>query len=96
MNGKAQRDSYRLDLRCPQCGKTGTAAVSEEDYPFTQNRHFSLDSLTPGFRAENVGNDVTKMKIICSDCDVSARPERDLLNEERSGRPPKRSGPMSG
>ena len=78
MIGKAQRDSYRVNLRCQKCGKTGTAEVSEEDYPFTENRRFSVDNLTPGFSVQEAGSKVTEMEIICSDCNVSARPIRAL------------------
>jgi len=71
---EAQRDNYRVDLKCPNCGRRGVAEVSEEDYPFTDNRRFSVDEVTPGFSVLNAGNAVTEMEIACSECNVSARP----------------------
>jgi hypothetical protein len=47
---EAQRDSYRVDLRCPNCGRQGAAEVSEDDYPFTDNRRFSVDKPLGYFR----------------------------------------------
>ena len=74
MSTTAQRDSYRVDLKCPNCGLQGAAEVSEEDYPFTDNRRFSVDEVTPGFSVLNAGRAVTEMEIACSECNVSARP----------------------
>jgi len=71
---EAQRDNYRVDLKCPNCGRHGAAEVSEEDYPFTDNRRFSVDEVTPGFSVLNAGGAVTEMEIACSECNVSARP----------------------
>jgi hypothetical protein len=71
---EAQRDNYRVDLNCPNCGRRGVAEVSEEDYPFTDNRRFSVDEVTPGFSVLNVGSAVTEMEITCCACNVSARP----------------------
>jgi len=71
---EAQRASYRIDLKCPHCGLLGAAVVSEEDYPFTDNRRFSVDDVTPGFSMQNAGSVVTEMEIACSACNVSARP----------------------
>ena len=74
MSDEAQRDSYRVDLKCPNCNLQGVATVSEEDYPFTDNRRFSVDDVTLGFSVQNAGSIVTEMEIACSDCNVSARP----------------------
>ena len=74
MSTEAQRDSYRVDLKCPRCDLQGAAEVSEEDYPFTDNRRFSVDEVTPGFSVLNAGGAVTEMEIACSECNVSARP----------------------
>jgi len=74
MSTEAQRDSYRVDLKCPNCGLQGAADVSEEDYPFTDNRRFSVDEVTPGFSVRKAGGAVTEMEIACSECNVSARP----------------------
>jgi hypothetical protein len=74
MSTEAQRDNYRVDLKCPNCGRQGTVEVSEEDYPFTDNRRFSVDEVTPGFSVLNAGGAVTEMEISCSECNVSARP----------------------
>jgi hypothetical protein len=74
MSDAAQRDSYRIDLKCPDCGGEGAADVSEEDYPFTENRRFSVDQVTSGFSVQNVGSRVTEVEIVCSACKVSARP----------------------
>ena len=71
---ETQRDSYRVDLKCPRCGQQGAAEVSEEDYPFTDDRRFSVDEVTPGFSVLNAGGAVTEMEIACSECNVSARP----------------------
>jgi hypothetical protein len=70
---EAQRDNYRVDLKCPNCGRRGVAEVSEEDYPFTDNRRFSVDEVTPGFSVHNAGSAVSEMDIACSECNVSAR-----------------------
>lgn len=74
MTAETQRDSYRVDLNCPNCGLRGVAEVSEEDYPFTENRRFSVDEVTSGFSVRNSGSIVTEMEIICSACNLSARP----------------------
>jgi hypothetical protein len=74
MSDEPQRDNWRVDLKCPNCGRQGAAKVSEEDYPFTDNRRFSVDEVTPGFSVQNAGSIVTEMEIACSDCNVSARP----------------------
>ena len=74
MTAEKQRDAYRVDLKCPHCGLRGVAEVSEEDYPFTENRRFSVDEVTPGFTVRKTGSVVTEMQIICSECNVSARP----------------------
>ena len=74
MSDDAQRDSYRVDLKCPTCGLQGAATVSEEDYPFTEDRRFSVDDVTTGFSVQNTGSIVSEMEITCSECNVSARP----------------------
>jgi len=74
MSAQSQRDSYRVDLSCPNCGRQGAAEVSEEDYPFTDDRRFSVDQVTLGFSVQNMGSMVTEMEIACSECRVSARP----------------------
>ena len=76
MSDEAQRDSYRVDLKCPNCNLQGVATVSEEDYPFTDNRRFSVDDVTLGFSVQNAGSIVSEMEITCSECNVSARPTR--------------------
>lgn len=81
MTAETQRDTYRVDLKCPNCGLRGVAEVSEEDYPFTENRRFSVDEVTPGFTVRKTGSVVTEMQIVCSECNVSARPiEPDKVN----------------
>ena len=55
MSTEAQRDNYRVDLKCPKCSRHGAVEVSEEDYPFTDNRRFSVDEVTPGFSVLNTG-----------------------------------------
>lgn len=64
----AARDRYTLDLKCPKCGRTGFANVSEDDYPFMRSLRFSVDAISPGFRVQKEGKSALDTVIVCAGC----------------------------
>jgi hypothetical protein len=52
-------------LRCPMCGRTGLADMSDDKSSETGDYHTRIDAVPEGFEIK--GNDV-----ICSACQVSA------------------------
>lgn len=45
----ATRERFDEHLKCPACGKTGTAECSEKDHPWG-NAAFSVDKILEGFK----------------------------------------------
>lgn len=66
----AARDRYTINLKCPKCGKTGVAEVSEDDYPFMSSPRFSVDALPPGFAVTKKGTNAVNTVISCTSCNV--------------------------
>ena len=64
----AARDRYSLSLRCPKCGKTGEAQVSEDDYPFMKKLHFTVDLVPEGFKVTKLGENAASTEISCVAC----------------------------
>lgn len=62
----AARDRFEIVLTCPKCGNSGTAKVSEDDYPFMSSPDFTFDDMPDGFsvfkRAEIRANNIIKCK----------------------------------
>lgn len=48
-NLMAARDRYTLTLKCPKCGASGVAEVSEDDHPYMRDPGFQVDELPEGF-----------------------------------------------
>lgn len=69
----ASKDRFKLDLKCPACGRTGVAEVWEEDgytYAFG-DASTHVEALPPGFK-EVAGPPPRRMDIHCVDHSVSA------------------------
>jgi hypothetical protein len=66
----AARDRFTISLKCPKCGRTGEAQVSEDDYPFMRSPRFSVDSLPDGFEVKKHAATRVETEIICSTCKV--------------------------
>ena len=45
----ASRDRFTINIKCPECGHSGMADASENDYPFMRSPGFQYDSLPEGF-----------------------------------------------
>jgi len=52
----ASRDEFEIKLTCPQCGNSGTALVSENDYAFMRHPGFMIDSFPEGMSLEKYSN----------------------------------------
>jgi hypothetical protein len=46
----AARDRYTWSLKCPGCGHSGKAEVSEDDHPYMRDPGFRVDELPSGFK----------------------------------------------
>jgi hypothetical protein len=66
------RDHYTWDLKCPKCGRTGVAHLSEEADPTITGLRFAVDELSVGFRVEHVGKTASDTVIYCVACNVAA------------------------
>ena len=66
------RDRWTENLKCPRCGKTGEAQLSQADtYAFLMgNTETSVDFLSDGFSCVREGN---ALDFNCSDCLARAR-----------------------
>jgi hypothetical protein len=71
--GMAARDSYRVNLTCPNCGRSGEAQVSEDDYPFMASVRFRVDAVSEGFALQTEGENTSTTEFICTKCDVLAK-----------------------
>ena len=71
----ASRDHFKADLRCPKCGLTGEARLSQADgHAFLRgDRNTTVESLPVGFEA---GSDKSwvgdNFDVLCSKCHISA------------------------
>jgi hypothetical protein len=66
----AARDRFELTLRCPKCGATGEAKVSEDDYPFMRSPHFRVDEAPEGFDIVKTANVRAQTEAIHIGCGV--------------------------
>ena len=69
----AARGSYRVNLTCPNCGRSGEAQVSEDDYPFMGSVRFTVDAVSEGFALKTQGENTSTTEFICTKCDVLAK-----------------------
>jgi hypothetical protein len=63
--GRMPREKYESLLRCPMCGRTGLAEMSDDKSSNIGDYHTKIEAVPEGFEIK--GNDV-----ICSACQVSA------------------------
>jgi hypothetical protein len=66
----AARGSYRVNLTCPNCGRSGEAHVSEDDYPLMGSVRFRVDAVSEGFALKAEGENTSTTEFICTKCDV--------------------------
>jgi hypothetical protein len=64
--GGMPREKYESLLRCPMCGRTGVAEMSDDKSSNIGDYHTRIEAVPEGFEIK--GNDV-----ICSACQVSAQ-----------------------
>jgi len=63
--GRMAREKYESLLRCPMCGRTGLADMSDDKSSKVGDYDTRVEAVTQGFEVK--GKDV-----ICSECQVSA------------------------
>lgn len=69
----AARDRFTHDLKCPQCGKTGVAEVSQADgWSFMRDDSTTVDDMPDGFRDVRKRGDKRPV-YECNDCGVVVR-----------------------
>lgn len=68
----AARDRWDYGLKCPKCGATGRAFVSEDDHPWMRDPHFRVDSIEGEFYVETRGRSAADTTIACKVCKVAA------------------------
>ena len=66
----AARNKHSVDFECPDCGKTGTLSVSEDDGPVLDLR-FSVDGISEGFTVSKKGQNLAETQVVCNDCRVA-------------------------
>ena len=67
------RDRFTSNLECPECGKTGTAHLSQADgWSYMRDRSTSVDDLPEGFRAKRVEG-IPDLEFYCIACDVEVK-----------------------
>ena len=66
----AARDHTHLTLKCPKCGKTGTAEVSTADHPYMRTDEFKVESLPDGFIVTRHSKWQCETQFACTDCMV--------------------------
>ena len=67
------RDRFTLSLKCPKCGRTGVAAVAEDDHPHMRDPGFRIDDLPPGFRVGNETFYRHETEVFCTACNVRVK-----------------------
>ncbi len=63
----AARNRFTITVRCPKCGRTEKAEVSEDLPPLAGNPKFLVDRL-PGFRVVEPSDFLQKTKVACETC----------------------------
>jgi hypothetical protein len=66
----AARDRFELTVTCPRCRKSGTARVSEDDYPFMRSPGFAIDELPDGFVETKYSEFRQETWVQCTTCKV--------------------------
>jgi hypothetical protein len=66
------RDRFAVKLRCPKCGNSGIAQLSQEDGWSYMNgdRSTQIDALPEGFEARTVKR---RLKFFCVPCGIEAQ-----------------------
>jgi predicted RNA-binding Zn-ribbon protein involved in translation (DUF1610 family) len=64
------RDRWNVDLKCPNCGASGTAGVSEDDNLLQPAGTLRVDRLSEGFRVRRVGGTMRTTQFECVSCGV--------------------------
>jgi hypothetical protein len=59
------RDERKRTLKCPKCGHSGVAEVSENDYPFMKTLGFTFDKMPDGFEVVEFSDMPEKYKLRC-------------------------------
>jgi hypothetical protein len=72
-SGMAIRDHYKIGLKCPKCGKTGTAEASESDHGYG-SQGFLIDKYPVGFAEANFSDIRRWHKVMCLECKVPFQP----------------------
>ncbi len=66
----ASRDRFSSELKCPECGKTGTVSLSQADgYAYIHDKSTSIDHLPEGFRFVRVSG-IFDLEFYCISCNV--------------------------
>ena len=60
------RERFSYDVKCDDCGTSGTVDISENDYPFMRTIGRSVDNISEGFKAIEQGD--LREKIACTGC----------------------------
>ncbi len=69
----SRRDRWLQDFRCPECGREGTAQMSDDALPPIQSDyHAKADYLPDGFATVKRESKVGSIDIVCVRCGVSA------------------------
>jgi hypothetical protein len=68
------RDRFTANLRCPKCGRTGIAKLSELDgYSYARgDQSTKVDLLPEGFKIVDRKSGLASVDLFCVKCDVSA------------------------
>jgi predicted RNA-binding Zn-ribbon protein involved in translation (DUF1610 family) len=68
------RDRWTADLRCPKCGNSGSAHLSQEDgWSFSNgDQSTQIDSVPDGFRAQRTKSSFG-IKFFCVNCGIEAK-----------------------
>jgi hypothetical protein len=66
----AGRDKWNVDLKCPDCGASGTAEVSEDDNLIQPAGTLRVDRLSAGFRLRSFGGTMRTTQFECVSCGV--------------------------
>jgi hypothetical protein len=63
------RDSWTVDLRCPACGASGIAHVSDDEHPINMSGGtLRVDRLPAGFSVREMGPTMRTTKFECISC----------------------------
>lgn len=68
------RDRFQAKLKCPKCGATGVAKLSEEDgWSYVKgSQETKVESLSEGFVIVNQRSKMASVDFHCKSCCVSA------------------------